>query len=833
MKTRKDYEQLIKQNLQGVVWRRLQNALLGKELISFGGVVNELQSAQYDNFIKALSPEQADYAGLAVLGLNQFVVYDIIKPAIAQFEITPVSDIKPYQAVFKVGTNKFYSNEFYSIGSKVVMSLYRGEFYNTSYSRDGQNFDDGVVYVSGVYQNDLFTYLKLPENTLVDTLRVSLVDSEGKEYPQSFEFIPGQENNVRVFRALDNTVNVAVKSLEGYVDIYCRYIVGSEAAPDSNEGTLTYNGNEVKMTASISVGVNSIEAARESFIKHIGMVSSVSTKEQIIQFVKEFPQVKDCMPELTEPNQVTVWVKPANPRSLDPIQEALTVYGELAIMWRVLLGTPVPFGVLITQIDYSLTSEQKAEIVTLINSWIDENMKYSTVITPAWLLQAIMQYSASVSLSVTLKQKIEASVLSLLAVPIETTIAIVDEQGIESGWDSRGYIRSYADEDKIANLSADVRILQKVLDNYLIAYKNSEGNWQAAMVNDSKQGVLIKQDMWDITGLVLSEVKANQVFQSSEYLFVKGEKEGKLRFKLFSIDQRFAQQQNSLIKDPEQNVSWTYPSAGEWVDGSAVDGVALVIGSDIYNIRPNQSNAYLTVARYTLSADTLLYQKVTDLTVQAMTQAPYVVSAYCISQWGDAIIVAIALNDYSVSETKASKVGIYYYSRDILTVQSVNTDQVNLVLESKVGTKEIKGLQVVNNQLVLRVESDEEPEKSAYLRMRFDIIGSASSRYATGEIPEEFISASDSSRLLLMGDLWSDDNHSVYDKDGKLVLSTEDEVQWMTNVGLVDYTRKQITLNVDKYISYFTKSYLAYQTTRVELERIRNYPALEGGIVWK
>lgn len=802
MITRSQYEELIKNNLKGVTWSRLKNALLGKELISFGGVVNELISSQYDTFLRDLAPDMASYTGLSVIGYNQQVCYDIVRPTKAVVPVTIPEGIAPFQAILTVGNNKYYNTSYIGAGQEQV-TLSQGNLGCTAFNDEITGF--GTYYQSGIYWANGKKYVKLPKNLVYESLNV-YITQDGVRRPVRIS----DSKDIRVFRQVDNTVAVMLLDTESYDSISqveCYYLVAttevSSTEDSSISGELQLSGTTLQVQAYEEEGSSDIAVARDSLVSQLSLRSSISTKEQIKQFVNSFPQVKDSNPELTDANTITVWVSPTFESAIyDDIQANLTLYGEMAIYWMVKSGVPVPVSIRLTAIG-DLTGDERAEILTEVTNWIDENIKFDTVLTPAWVLQSVLDYANKVITSLVLDEQVTTRQLKLAAIPVSGTISFVKD-GKEIAWDSRGYIRGYLAQSKVDTLTNIVRA-----DKVFVV----PSSYGAKIISDEFTMSEVSKVMWDISNV-------RKLIANTDYILAYWLTSNSRMYKLYQVDTRFGDTKSSLIKDPEQFVSSIYPPIEGYLtsDEAILDeGQSVLIGTALFNVR--QVNSSLILRKFNISADGSKYVNNSgtgtttienvdgeSVVLTSLGTTPLVI----LSRKEDVNYVnrvfAFVKSDIDSTENLVQveiddqeSIGLFSG-----LVEAKNTaDKLTLVTNAN-GVYKVKTVSLTLNKI---------SEGSFFLRTESSVSEASFNRSVKLINTEYFID--------------SQDNQVKKVITNTLLFKVGDTIPALTNVGLIDYNNGQISLNTDD----FDGSEVSYQTPELTLTKKSMYPKIKS-ITW-
>lgn len=803
MNTRYEYEELIKQRLKGATWNRLKNSLLGKELISYAGVFAEIVGSQYTTFLNNLAPEIADYRGLSVIGYNQGVAYDILNPSTAQVTLDVERDIKPYGASLVIGSLAYYNLSYLRAKKNSQLTLHQGVKKWSSFSQVGTNNGFGNYHLSGVYWMNNRKYIKLPEDTLYSSVRVYIEDLNGKVTPQLLKKTPGYQSKVSLFRDTDNTLCVLLTTPEeydSYKDVKCYFLVGATSTPKADEngqveGEFSDGVSVKKVKAYVNQGSESLEEARLSLLNSLAINSSISTKDQIKTCVNTFPQVDDCEPELLAIGQINVWVKPKYTSSLEDVEDYLRLYGEMAVLWRVREGTPVQVSVQLISMDSSLTLEEKSTLQVEVQDFIATNLKYNTVLSAAWLMQAVPDYISRVSVNLLVNQAIEdTTYLELPSIPVAGTIEIYKEDELV-GWDLRGYIRGFVDSIKVTTLQGATLIGDVVVCNTtskrLIFY---EGTVTA-----------VESGMWPL-------VRGSFFLVGEGFFYEISPSEGKDLIRRYNIDVRFSTQSNSLYKDPEQYVSYQLPSG----DSSYIENTTSRLISDKSKV---------------VVYDSYILQVIDSQTEESKLELK-VISA-------DGLSLSDVSTDGAFLRGAGRKSLLFFVGEEVLWLSSLNgkleayqfnkeTKGLSSVSLSEVENLFVGALQVTYKKqgtssilTILSKDGAKYKTRTAY----FSVVGVSSLylRVSSSVTEHEYeVSSAEllSESLIRVGD-------KILNLNGQEVISIGSN-PLLGKAGLVDYSNRVVNL----YTTVYDSSDIKYQTVDLDIKEKSKYPVVEE-VLWK
>lgn len=801
MNTRYEFEELIKQRLKGATWNRLKNSFLGKELIAYAGVFAELVSSQYTMFLNNLAPELADYRGLAVIGFNQGVIYDILRPSTAQIVVDLNKDVKPYEASLTIGALKYYNYSYLRSKNNIQLTLYQSVKRWSSFSQNG-NSDFGDYYLSGIYWMNGKKYIKLPEDTIANSVRVYIEDFEGNTIPQHLEQTPGYKNKVSLFRDTDNTLCVTLNQPEeydSYKDVKCYFLVGTTLASKSDEngqseGEFTDGQTVSKIKVYTVQGEKSIEEARLSLLANLSINSSISTKEQIRSCVNTFPQVNDNEPELVSTGEITVWVKPNYPSSLEDVEDYLRLYGEMAVLWKVREGIPVEAFVALESMDSNLTIDDKSEIQAKVQEFIDKNIKYNTVLSAAWLMQSVQEYISRITLSLAVRQAIGVSTyLKLPSSTLSGTIEITRDEEVV-GWDSRGSIRGFVERIE----------LKSVEDSYLIGevlLKNS----------DTERLLMYKGTITEVMDSAW-HLKAQTHFLVGKDFFYTIDHEGnRSLLRKYLIDMRFGTSGNSLYKDPEQYVSYQQP----YTENSFIESDELV---------PYERRNTIAYSNYILHVEDTLNAPTELRLMSVSADGASIHTVYhdnaILAGEGRASLLFCVKKDILLYSELNGEGELYLFDKDTRGLIPVSLSEVDSLFR---GVVQVSYNLSENNNLLSILTYSEGKYKTYTAYFLLTGVNALYLRVMSSITPHEF----DSKRCELLSE-----NLIATDTEIK-TLAGEVQIKKGNNpllgkAGLVDYSNGVVSL----YTSYFDNSIISYKTTELNIKEKNKYPVVEE-VIWK
>lgn len=579
MKTREEIKQEVLDNLTGIAWQKLRSSLLGRELITFGAVVTELNDIAYDTLLKNLNPDQADYTGLAVLAASTNGCYDYTKPT--QVVVTAPETCKPFDLCLTIGAIKFYNTQFVPKGDVCVLSA--GTIKTaTILLREDTEF---------TYTTNGHKYKKLPKEAQFKS--VQLITDTGSRL-QAFDEA-GNPASVKLWRDEEKNLNVSVLDWGQNSSITITYLLGTAQLPATNKGQLSYLDTVEPWEGQVFEGSETIESARNSYLQMNSEQSAISTKEQIIQAVNEFPQVVDCNPVLNSTGSITVWVKPSIPGTpLETISRYLSLKGEMAVLWKAKEGNPIEVAVVLEALEL-LSAEQKAEIKEIVSSTAS-SVRFTTTVTPAWLLSEIGKYNTKVAAYLQTEVTVNNQTQKLPSIPNEGTIYII-QQGKQVAWDSRGVLRGFIgsynpnDKDLEPVQIGEVFVVPQALQNCTNIF-TKEGNLTQ-----------VSSAMWDAWNALKID--------SSEGWYLLEFEQG---YRLFVADAKYSENSDiSLSRDPDQAILREEPESG-FIQAPEKDGkfntispLRILVGSDIYALADSDGTS--TLERYRLTPDSKTYYR--------------------------------------------------------------------------------------------------------------------------------------------------------------------------------------------------------------------------------
>lgn len=778
MRTRDEIRNEILNNLTGIAWQKLRNSLLGNELISFGATVTEVNDAAYYTLLSNLAPDTADYIGLAVLAASVNECFDVVRPA--QVILEAPANCKPFDLCLTIAGVTFYNTQY--VVEHEQCTLYAGSIQEQSiFLRKSE---------PNVYQLNGYKYIKLPSETIIDSIEV-----KAGEFNVPLSDKEGRISSIKLWRDEETNLNA---SILGWIsdEFKFKYLLGYSELPSIDAGTLTWPTGSQSWKGKVYEGSKEIEVARNSLIEKISQGSAISTKEQIIQAVNQFPQVKDCNPELLQVGEIKVWIKPSQENlKYDAISKYLSIYGEMAVKWSAEEGYPTLITARLSELS-SLTAEQKAEVKDKLLERA-EDIKFTTVVTPAWLLAATPDYNTSVSVELITDTQLSVRTgQKLPAIPVEGSIRIILE-GSEVGWDNRGYIRGYVGVYKPTK--ADLNVA-KIGELFVVPHLSDRST---LLIKQGRDCAKILSSMWNA-------YEAQVITTNDSYALLQYP-EG---FQIFGIDTKFtAEGQNSLIRDPDQAVLQETPQTGFIDQGSeTISFERILVGKDIFTIEEDALSE-VVLSRYRLAPDNTeyyLYGSKQSTKKQGKIRS--------ILNLDGRVLVFVGDSCFSYQEAQNPE--LLFVDTDLLdqALKHEPSDNKEYVAVAAKG----KSIEILVRELV-----DVEKKVYKYNLYTCDAGVQGTARLVfrplTSVKQQEFPEAVD-----CLGFGIYRGESAVYNSKAEPLWTLDGHLNMLEVAGVVDYQRATVSISVPQ----FDDAIIRCSSTELKQVEASNYPVIES-VIWK
>lgn len=436
-------------------WARVNQSLVGKELIAFGA---EVISASYnivDSFVKAFDYKTADERSLISMSHVYDVPVSFVSPAYIRIRLNNKANLsfKPFELTYSVGNVKFTNVSFFKGNDDIV--LYQGIVKTSKSTQDS---------ISDFVYDKETPWNKVTIPTGSDEIMTGV--NIGKAMPESVyvffkeDYSQGLLSQFNPIRASEYIPAYKIYTLMNR-DQMIKFGDGVWGKKMSNPAlqiiwlepttfNFALNGKlssslkgELSFTVSGSGAAKemSLDYARDVFRRHLLELNAVVSKDQIHDFVNSFSYIEDC--SVTAKNDVvTVYVKPTDPSDngeYGSIQAELDLKGGLFTSHEVKKGNPVSFKI---QIETNSETVQRSQIEEyLLQAYGYHSVGFSKQVDcneiAADLFTRFGLYSR-VLFGVT--NTIVSSGSRLQFVPIAGTIKILNSFGKVVGYDLNGQL---------------------------------------------------------------------------------------------------------------------------------------------------------------------------------------------------------------------------------------------------------------------------------------------------------------------------------------------------------------------------------------------------------
>lgn len=465
-------------------WSKLQNSLVGRELIAFGAEVILATDNVASAFVQAFDYKFADERSLISLAHVHDIPVAFTRPAYIRIRISNASQYKfrPFDLVFTVGGVKFTNISFYNGNDDIV--LYQGivksmktaklsDFY---YERE-VDWDITSIPIS---HTEVLTGHNLgaafPESVYV------FVKDENLSKGIMSEYTPLSAGPSVVCYKLYTLMDKSIAVLDGdgvwgstplsgaYYQIIWLELTNNEFSTTGSLISNTYGSLEYKVMSASQGEEDSLEFAREYFRRFYLDLNAIISKDQVRDYVNGYPYVQDCVVSAYN-NVVSIYVKPTDPEDkgeYGDIEAMLDLKGCLLTSHEVSKGTAVEFQL-------SIESSASTAIKGQIESFISETYGYSSlnfsdVVNTSEVAASILsKFGVVCNVAFACNSVSIASGEKLQFIPTAGTLSILNAENKVIGYDLNGQLFSEAvvDVGYLESVSDD----DQWLGNYLISRK--------------------------------------------------------------------------------------------------------------------------------------------------------------------------------------------------------------------------------------------------------------------------------------------------------------------------------------------------------------------------
>ena len=372
----------------GKIWQKLLNSLVGRELVSFACYMATLIEGIYTRFFENLSPDRADFQSLCILGSIHNVGFDFFTASYITLNLDDADEnyYMPFELMARTNNYTFYNVDTCYKSATLYEGMLCCSLYNGGLSGSYGGYQWREV---NVYDDGMYCYMKLDQYTIAKSVKVSMIDSNGKEVPFGLDI---DDSHVKLERMPDSTLAVKFDSefISGYADCIVRYLVaGFDNSYSTNVSLVKRMTAEVVDYDADSLsnvrGSESLDIARRSLRNALSMKASIGTQYQIREYCNGFAPIYDCYPIRESNGNVKVYVRPQNENAhydYRAIEMALNYYGEIGSSFSLEDGEKFEFDIILQKLKPTL-DDYSANIKALV----DGKLLYDSVVTPYFVFQ--------------------------------------------------------------------------------------------------------------------------------------------------------------------------------------------------------------------------------------------------------------------------------------------------------------------------------------------------------------------------------------------------------------------------------------------------------------
>ena len=444
MRAKSDIIAYLASQLTDDVWKKLQNSLLGRELLAFGAeVISENENVK-DTMLLQMNPETADKNGLFMLSQMNEIPITSLKPSCVVVQMADnVKTYAPYELQYNIGNVHFTNIEYTMQGKSVSLINGTHKCWAVGMDRsedsvaDGSEtfFYDGTTSYSGIKLGNAY-----PDSIVV-------TDENGLEIPRYSSDI-----------ALSDNIDMMYKVITG-VDgnIYIRFLKGSDTIPNPTtykidwldhsamefevEDNEVKDGNNVVATVEYySQGVeDDLDYMRQQLKKEMAKYNGLNTPISVESYVRGLPYILDAKCEKGE-DGICVYVKPSSPTpdystylDFSEVAAHISLNSILFPNIKVKTANQIMFGVEISGVsDLKLQQGIKS---LLQERFAYENMDFNTIINTGSILSEIYsKYGVVPTINMTIKEDfVQNKPLSFT--PIKNSLKLYDINDSVVAWE--------------------------------------------------------------------------------------------------------------------------------------------------------------------------------------------------------------------------------------------------------------------------------------------------------------------------------------------------------------------------------------------------------------
>lgn len=446
MRAKSEIISTLSASLTSDIWKKLKNALLGREMIAFGAeVISENENIK-DAMLQQLNPETADKNGLYLLSqMNEIPITNTKPNALVVQMASNSKTYAPFELVYNIGNNTFTNIE-YTMRDKSV-ALINGTY--KCYPHNMSNISGAIVDGEEVSMYD--------NNTSYYCIKI------GNAYPDSI--IVTDEYNVEIPRystdtAMSNTIDTMYKVFTGvdgnqYIRFICAEGVESPTAyrivwldhssteVDYDDSNILVKENNV-IVAEIKYlsrgSVDNIDYMREQLKKELAKYNGLNTPKSIERYVNGFPYVIDSKCVADNNNGLIVYVKPSENKDLTMYLDFSEIAAHISLnsilfpKIKVTTGKKINFGLQINGVTNATMQNNIKALVQDVFSY--DNMKFNSVINTSQVLNEIYgNFKIVPSIKMNIREDFTNNE-SMSYVPAKNTLKGYSNEGLLVAWEN-------------------------------------------------------------------------------------------------------------------------------------------------------------------------------------------------------------------------------------------------------------------------------------------------------------------------------------------------------------------------------------------------------------
>lgn len=520
MRAKSDILQDLASKLNDDIWKKLQNSLLGRELLALGAeIISENENVK-DTMLLQMNPDTADKYGLYMLSQMNEIPITNVKPSTVTVEMrSNVRTYAPYELSYSIG-NVHFTNIEYTMQGKSV-SLINGTY--KCYARGVEPSEGAVEDGSETYFYDgtnSYSGIKLG-NAYPDSIVV--YDENGLEIPRYSSDIALSDNvdmMYKVITGVDGNIYIRFLSSDSIysnpVSFKIDWLDHSAMEFDVEDYEVKDGNNVVADIKYYSQGnTDDLDYMRNQIKKEMAKYNGLNTPASVESYVRGLPYVLDAKCEKSE-NGINVYIKPSS-ETMD--YQAYLDFSEIAahislnsILFpniKVKTGSQIRFGVEVSGVsDVKLQNSIKS---LLQERYAYENMDFNTIINTSNILSEIYaKYGVVPTVNMTIKEPfVNNKPLSFK--PIQNTLKLYNNSDAVVAWEENEMLYGMTAVKNSLPFN-NFKVVASMGTMFLLMYDRSEDSQTIAektgdieLVRDKELVILVDQP-WSTQGKDLDKV---------------------------------------------------------------------------------------------------------------------------------------------------------------------------------------------------------------------------------------------------------------------------------------------------------------------------------------